>query len=100
MVIQRIYLATKIGKMSDMRGLMVEWREAYPFPAAKSARYFRDDIGAAPNTVIVDLEFESLADLEKGWDTWNEKAEEMADYFSRMDAMLREPLRSELWYDF
>ena len=66
MFVQRMTITVKPGHMEKILGLLKENREK----TGVDSRLYQIDIGTY-NQIAIELEFETMADYEKGWAEWN-----------------------------
>jgi hypothetical protein len=99
--IDRNKFLVKSGKIPELKDLIKEWREKFPFPKAKSVRYSHSQYtGSQAGSFIFEVEFENLADLEAGWDQWNAMAKDMEPFLEKWDDIIEKQTSSELWKVF
>jgi hypothetical protein len=63
----------------------------FKFPRAKMRHYFTY-VGQNYHAFCFEWEFESLDDLQKGWEEWDEMAEEMVPYLEKCQELVVEHL--------
>ena len=83
MFVERHSVLCKRGHYQELENLLEEWAEKFQFPHAKAMRHYFSYIGQEGNAVCLELEFDTLADLQKGWEEWNAMAEEMTPYLEK-----------------
>lgn len=60
-------------------------------------RYYFTYVGQEYRAFCFELEFESLDDLQKAWEEWDQMAEKMASYHEKYQELMDDHLSTELW---
>ena len=97
MYVERNSVRFKFGKHRELSDLIAQWRQKYPFPNAQNSRFYMGYLGTPVQIFVWEWEFENLAALEEGNKQWDAMREEMAPLFERWEALIEEPVKSELW---
>jgi hypothetical protein len=97
MFVERQTVLCKPGHYRELQELLENWSKEFRFPRATSVRLYFTYVGQDYHAFCFELEFESLDDLQKGWEEWEEMAEEMALYLEKCQELVVEHLGTELW---
>lgn len=101
MYVDRNKYSIKPGKLSELMDLLKEWREKFPIPLAKSVRYSHSQFtGSQAGSFVFEVEFETLADLEAGWEQWENMGQEMEPFIKKWNELIERQTSSELWKVF
>ena len=97
MFVERQTVLCKKGRYRELQELLENWSKDFKFPRANKMRHYFTYVGQPYRAFCFELEFESLDDLQKGWEEWDEMAEEMEPYLEKFKELVDEHLDTELW---
>ena len=96
MFVERQTVLCKKGRYLELQELLGNWSKEFKFPRAKMRHYFTY-VGQPYRAICFELEFESLDDLQKGWEEWEGMAGEMEPFLEKFHELVDEHLGTELW---
>ena len=97
MFVERQTLLCKRGRYQELEAMLEQWSSEFMFPRAKAMRHYFSFIGPGGAEFCFELEFETLDDLQKGWEEWRGMAGEMTAYLEQFRDLIEDGVRSELW---
>ncbi|MDX1416173.1 MAG: hypothetical protein R3293_18390 [Candidatus Promineifilaceae bacterium] len=97
MFVERQVVLCKRGRYQELEDLVAEWAKKFAFPRAKAFRHYFSYIGQQGRAFCFEAEFETLDDLQKGWEEWDDMAEDMAPFLEKWRDLIEESISSELW---
>lgn len=97
MFVERQMIKSKSGCYRELQELLERWSEEFPFPRAVEVRRYYTYAGQDYHEISQEWEFESLDDLQKGWEAWEAMSSEMAPYLEKFQELVEHQSGPELW---
>lgn len=97
MFVERQMLTSKPGRYAELQDLLSSWSSKYSFPRATAERHYLTYAGQNFHALCIEREFESLGDLQLGWEQWEAMSDDMAAYLKKFQELVAEQSGPEIW---